>query len=205
MFSDSTPDVAVPSSASRWTAREAEFLAVTLRLLQQNGYDRLTVEAVANDAKCSKATVYRRWPSKAELVLAAFIEGTRVELVPPCTGSLRGDLLHIGASVCEHARRHARTMSAVMPEVSRSPALNAAVQDEFVHQRKRLIVEVLFDAARRGEIDAAAIHDEVWDVLPGYLVFRSMISGRPPTEETVRALVDEVLIPGLTRTRDECP
>lgn len=203
MFPDSTHEATALSSASRWTAREAEFLAVTLRLLQQHGYDRLTVEAVANDAKCSKATVYRRWPSKAELVLAAFIEGTRVELVPPCTGSLRGDLLHIGASVCEQARRHARTMTAVMTEVSRSPALNAALQDEFVHQRKLLITEVLTDAANRGEIDAAAIHDEIWDVLPGYLVFRSVISGRPPTEETVRALVDEVLMPSLTRTRIE--
>ena len=94
-------------------------------------------------------------------------------------------------------------MTAVMTEVSRSPALNAALQDEFVHQRKLLITEVLTDAANRGEIDAAAIHDEIWDVLPGYLVFRSVISGRPPTEETVRALVDEVLMPSLTRTRIE--
>jgi AcrR family transcriptional regulator len=176
-------------------------LAVTLRLLQQHGYDRLTVEAVANEAKSSKATIYRRWPSKVELVLAAFIEGTCVELVPPCTGSLRSDLLHIGAAVCEHARRHASTMSAVMTEISHSPALSAALQDEFVHQRKLLITEVLADAAGRGEIDAAAIHDELWDVLPGYLVFRSLIPGRPPTEDTVRALVDDVLMPSLTRTR----
>lgn len=50
-----------------------------------------------------------------------------------------------------------------------------------------------------GEIAAAAVHDELWDVMPGYLVFRSLIPGRPPTEETVRALVDDVLIPSLTR------
>jgi AcrR family transcriptional regulator len=176
-------------------------LAVTLRLLQEHGYDRLTVEAVANEAKSSKATIYRRWPSKGELVLAAFIEGTCVELVPPCTGSLRGDLLQIGASVCEQAREHASTMSAVMTEIAHIPALSAALQDEFVHQRKLLITTVLTDAANRGEIDAAAIPDELWDVLPGYLVFRSLIPGRPPTEETVRALVDDVLLPSLTCTR----
>jgi AcrR family transcriptional regulator len=187
--------------ASQWTPREAELLAVTLRLLQEHGFDRLTVEAVANEAKSSKATIYRRWPSKAELVLAAFIEGTCVELVPPCTGSLRGDLLQIGASVCEQAREHASTMSAVMTEIAHIPALSAALQDEFVHQRKLLITTVLTDAANRGEIDAAAIPDELWDVLPGYLVFRSLIPGRPPTEETVRTLVDDVLLPSLTRTR----
>ncbi len=195
----STGDIATPPSTSRWTAREAELLAVTLRLLQQQGYDRLTVEAVANEAKSSKATIYRRWPSKTELVLAAFIEGTRVEVVAPHTGSLRGDLLHIGVSVCEHARRHASTMSAVMAEISHCPELRAALQNEFVHERKLLMTEVLTDAVDRGEIDAAAIHDELWDVLPGYLVFRSLIPGRPPTEATVRALVDDVLMPSLTR------
>jgi hypothetical protein len=84
------------SSASRWTAREAELLAVTLRLLQQHGYDRLTLETVATAAKASKATIYRRWPSKAELVLAAFTEGMHLEAVAPDSGSLREDLLAMG-------------------------------------------------------------------------------------------------------------
>ena len=51
----------------------------------------------------------------------------------------------------------------------------------------------------RGEIDAAAISDELWDLLPGYLIFRSIMHDRPPTEHTVEALVDEVIIPSLTR------
>lgn len=174
---------------------------MTLRLLQQHGYDRLTMEAVASEAKASKATMYRRWPSKAELVLAAFIEGICVGAVPPRSGSLRGDLLDVGALMCEQARQHASTMRAVLTEVSRSPALSAALQDEFVHQRRLLMTEVLTDAADRGEIDAEVISDEIWDVLSGYLVFRFLIPGRPPTGETVRALVDEVLMPSLTRTR----
>ena len=199
MPADSTHDVTTSPCVSKWTPREAELLATTLRLLQQQGFDRLTVEAVAGAAKSSKATIYKRWPSKAELVLAAFIEGTRVEVVPPHTGSLRGDLLRIGALVCEQARQHASTMMAVMTEVAHSPALSAALQNEFVQQRKRVITEVLTEAVHRGEIDASAIHDELWDVMPGYLVFRSLIPGRPPTQETVRAFVDDVLLPSLTR------
>ena len=46
----------------------------------------------------------------------------------------------------------------------------------------------------------AAISDELWDLLPGYLIFRSIMPNRPPTEHTVQALVDEVIIPSLTRT-----
>jgi len=175
-------------------------LAVTLQLLQEHGYDRLTVDAVANVARASKATVYRRWPSKAELVLAAFIEGIRQVAVPPETGTLRGDLLRLGELICEQAGRHASTMRAVLVEMSRNPALKDVMQHQFLDQRKELIQRVLQQAVDRGEIDPAAINDELWDLLPGYLVFRSVIASRPPTRHTVQALVDEVVIPGLTRT-----
>ena len=88
-------------------------------------------------------------------------------------------------------------MRAVLNEMSRSAALSAAMQDKFVHHRNLLIKEVLAEAVDRGEIDAEVINPEIWDVLPGYLVFRALVSERPPTDETVRALVDEVLMPSL--------
>jgi AcrR family transcriptional regulator len=198
MVSDST-DPSVAAEGCPWSAREAELLAVTLKLLQQHGYERLTVEAVATEAKASKSTMYRRWPSKADLVLAAFIEGTRESAAHPHTGSLRSDLLAMGASVCAQSREHASTMRAVLNEMSRSEALSAAMQEKFIYHRNVLIREVLGDAVARGEIHAEAINPEIWDVLPGYLVFRSLVADRPPTDETVRALVDEVLMPSLTR------
>jgi AcrR family transcriptional regulator len=188
-----------PVDASPWSPREAEFLAVTLQLLQQNGYDRLTLDAVATTAQASKATVYRRWPTKAELVLAAFIEGVRQAAVPPDTGTLRGDLLALGDIILEQTHQHSGTLRAVLVEASNNPALNEAMQHEFVDQRRALLRYVLQQAVNRGEIDGAAISDELWDVLPGYLIFRSIIQNRPPSTDTVRALVDEVLIPSLTR------
>ncbi|HTY33221.1 TetR/AcrR family transcriptional regulator, partial [Mycobacterium sp.] len=112
--------------SSPWSPREAELLAVTLRLLEEHGYDGLTVDAVASEARASKATVYRRWPSKAELVLAAFIEGIRVVAVPPETGTLRGDLLQLGEKICQQGRQNAGTIRAVLVEVSRHPALRDA-------------------------------------------------------------------------------
>jgi AcrR family transcriptional regulator len=188
-----------PVDASPWSPREAEFLAVTLQLLQQNGYDRLTLDAVATTAQASKATVYRRWPTKAELVLAAFIEGVRQAAVPPDTGTLRDDLLALGDIILEQTHQHSATIRAVLVEVSNNPALNEAMQHEFVDQRRALLMYVLQQAVNRGEIDGAAISDELWDLLPGYLIFRSIIQNRPPSTDTVRALVDEVLIPSLTR------
>jgi AcrR family transcriptional regulator len=189
------------SDSSPWSPREIELLAVTLQLLQEHGYDRLTVDAVAAAARASKATVYRRWPSKAELVLAAFIEGVRQIAVHPETGTLRGDLLHLGNVIGQQTYEQAGTIRAVLVEVSRHPALYDAFQHQFLDQRKALIQDVLRDAVLRGEIDAAAISDELWDLLPGYLIFRSIMPNRRPTEHTVEALIDEVIIPSLTRYR----
>ena len=181
-----------------WSARERELLAVTLRLLQEHGYERLTVDEVAATARASKATVYRRWPTKAELVLAAFIEGLSESAVPPDTGSLRGDLIAIGDIVSKESKEHASTLRAVLVEVSRDPALDDAMHEQLFDQRKAMMKRVLTRAVARGELEAAAVNGELWDLLPGYVVYRTVIQNRPPTRRTVRALVDDIIMPSLT-------
>src|SRR5262249_15121552 len=128
---------------SPWSPRECELLAVTLELLQEHGYDRLSLDAVATTARASKATLYRRWPTKAELVLAAFVEGTRHVAVDPDTGTLRGDLLKLGEQIAAHVRTHASTIRAVLVETSRSTELDAMMQEQFLDQRKALMSHVL--------------------------------------------------------------
>jgi AcrR family transcriptional regulator len=182
-----------------WSSREAELLAVTLQLLQEHGYDRLTLDAVATSAHASKATLYRRWPTKAELVLAAFVEGTRQVAIDPDTGTLRDDLLALGESICAHVSAHASTIRAVLVETSRSAELNATMQQQFLGERKALMKHVLARAVDRGEIEAFAVTDDLWDVLPGYLIYRSILTGQAPSRRTVRALVDNMIIPSLTR------
>ncbi|AQT81502.1 TetR family transcriptional regulator [Mycolicibacterium litorale] len=184
---------------SPWSPRECELLAVTLQLLQEHGYDRLTVDAVAATARASKATIYRRWPTKAELVFAAFVEGTRQAAVDPDTGALRDDLLRLGENIAAHVGTHAGTIRAVLVEMSRSAEFGAMMQEQFLDQRKALIQRILTRAVARGEIAAAAITEDLWDVLPGYLIFRSVLTGRSPSHQTVHDLVDNVLMPGLTR------
>jgi AcrR family transcriptional regulator len=182
-----------------WSPRECELLRVTLELLQEHGYDRLSLDAVATTARASKATLYRRWPTKAELVLAAFVEGTRQVAVDPDTGTLRGDLLCLGEQISAHVCTHASTIRAVLVEVSRSAELDAMMQEQFLDQRKALMTLVLARAVERGEIEASAITEDLWDVLPGYLIFRTVLPGRAPSRDTVQDLVDNVLIPSLTR------
>ena len=187
------------AAESSWSARECELLAVTLQLLQEHGYDRLTLEAVATTAKASKATLYRRWPTKAELVLAAFVEGTRENKVEPDTGTLRGDLLSLGEAICAHVSAHASTIRAVLVETSRIAELDAMMHEQVLDERKAYMKHVLARAVERGEIAADAITEDLWDVLPGYLIYRAVLTGRSPGPETVAHLVDDVLLPSLTR------
>ncbi len=182
-----------------WSARERELLAVTLRLLQEHGYERLTLDEVASAGRASKATMYRRWPTKAELVLAAFIEGVSQDAVPPDTGTLREDLIAIGDTVCAQAKEHSATMRAVLGEVSRNPELNDAMQEQLFDQRRAMMKQVVKRAVDRGEIGADAANSELWDLLPGYLIYRTVIQNRLPTRRTVRTLVDDVIMPSLTR------
>jgi hypothetical protein len=124
----------------------------------------------------------------------------RLVAVPPNTGTLRGDLMKLAEVCTKHAQEHASTIRAVLVETSRHPALSDAMQHEFLDQRKALIDYVLRQAVERGEIAEAAISEELWDLLPNYLVFRAIIPGRAPTRKTIQALVDDFIMPGLTRT-----
>lgn len=173
-------------------------LSVTLALLQQHGYERLTVDEVAATARASKATMYRRWPTKAELVLAAVIDGISQAAVAPETGTLRGDLLEIADTVSEQAQRHAATMRAVLAETTRDAALGDVLQQQFFDQRRKVIAQVMRQAVDRGEISADAVNDDLLDLLPGYLVYRAVIRNRPASRPTIVALVDNVILPSLT-------
>ncbi|OBJ10566.1 TetR/AcrR family transcriptional regulator [Mycobacterium sp. 1465703.0] len=191
--------MAALAQSSAWSQRESDLLTVTLQLLQHHGYERLTLDAVATSARASKATIYRRWGSKAELVLAALVQGAEHNAKAPDTGTLRGDLLQLGKAMCEHARKQASTIRAVLMELSRNPALADVMQRQFLGERAGSINHILRQAVERGEIKKDSIDTELWDLLPGYLIFRSVVSRRRPTQRTVRALVDDVIIPGLSR------
>src|SRR5579863_5183615 len=82
-------------------AREQAILDAAIDLLAEVGYEAMSIEAVAVRAKSSKATIYRRWPGKAELVADAIRRRTEPTLADlPDTGSLRGDLLALVELMC---------------------------------------------------------------------------------------------------------
>jgi AcrR family transcriptional regulator len=182
------------------TSREKELLTVTLQVLSETGYDKLTVDQVVARAHASKTTVYRRWPSKAELVRAAFAHRTRGAFaIPPDTGTLRGDLLALAEMIVGVAGEYGRVIAGILAAGERSPRLRELLANDLYYQRRDQVQGVLRRAATRGEIAQEAISDDLWDVLPAYILFRSLLDERPVPPATLRALIDEVLLPSLTR------
>jgi len=166
-------------------------------LLQQNGYERMTVEGVAAMAHASKATVYRRWPTKQELVLAAVMDSARRHIAVPDTGTFRGDLMQFGQMIIGEKSQQASTLRAILGESFRVPALRDTIEQEFVEQYKAAVRGMFQRAAHRGEIASPTINEDLWDLIPGYLIYRSMVPGRSPSMETVHSLVHGAVIPSL--------
>jgi AcrR family transcriptional regulator len=181
------------------TPREAELLATTLEVLRETGYDNLTVDKVVARAHASKTTVYRRWPSKAELVCAAFAYQVRGTGVSPDTGTLRGDLLELVEIIAGDAGLYASTIAGILAASSRNTRLREGLVDDLYRDRRDQVHSVLRRAVDRGEIVPEVISEDIWDVLPGYISFRMLQHGRPVTADTLRALVDDVMMPSLTR------
>ena len=183
-----------------WSQREREWLAATWDLLRKHGYTGLTVDAVAAKAHASKATVYRRWQSKAKLVTAACVEGFLVDYAAPDTGTLRGDLVAVGVLTRRHLMSRLGVLKAIIFELGRQPELRASIQSAFVGGYKPLLLEVIQRAVDRGDIAPHAFDDQLWDVLPALVITRSLLLVPGPTNRRIiETLIDEMVLPGLRR------
>ncbi len=175
--------------------REQEILQATLDVLAEVGYDRLTMDAVASAAKASKATLYRRWSSKAALVIDAIL-AQKGPARAPDTGSLRADLLemHCGQGGVTDARAMG-VLASLITAVNKDPEFAAAFRRDFIGP-KVTIGRAAFERAReRGEIDPDVDIDLVAPALAGMVLHRTFVLGEPPTESTIAALVDQIILP----------
>jgi AcrR family transcriptional regulator len=191
-----TPDTATARRPGRPRSAEADeaILDATLELFAELGYEGLSVEAVAARARVSKATIYRRFPSKSELVIATCTAVSDKVREPADTGNLRGDLEVIVGNICRMLTTtvNGRMLPQMVAEAARNPDLKAA-QRAFVARRRTLCLEVLERAVERGEIERALDVAAVADLLVGPLFYRHLVSGDPLDRAFRRTHVDNVL------------
>ncbi|MER6945215.1 TetR-like C-terminal domain-containing protein [Nonomuraea sp. NPDC000554] len=176
-------------------AREAELLNTVLDVLRETGYDRLTVEAVVARVRVGRQTVYRRWPSKAELVVAAFANAATPAPDPPDTGSLRADLLALMDVLLGELARLGDVIARLVGVARHHPELAAAMERHYLAARRRATLEIFQRAWDRGELAAAADTELLWQLGPATLFFRALVSGEPVDGELARRIVDHVVLP----------
>lgn len=185
-----------PSSRPRVVgAREQEILAATLGVLEEVGYDRLTMDAVAAAARASKATLYRRWAGKADLVVDA-LRALRGPVVVPDTGTLRGDLLAMwcGPQGLDD-KRATGTFAAVMTAMATDAEFAEVFRREVVADKLAASHAVFARAQERGEVRADADLELLEPALAAIVLHRAHVLGEPPTPDLVTRVVDQVVLP----------
>jgi AcrR family transcriptional regulator len=183
-------------------SRDDAILRATLDGLAELGYDRLSMDEIAARAHAGKGALYRRWSSKAALVVAA-VMAWREQVAPltiPDTGSLSGDIDAIVAAVPdfdEAAKRHMAVFVGLAGAASRDPELRAALSDNLLERPRRLLREVLDRALARGEIAAERQLELVPDIVLGLNMLR-VLGGEIPDREYVSRVLKTIIYPLVT-------
>lgn len=176
--------------------RELEILEATLEVLDEVGYDLLTMDAVAARAKASKATLYRRWNGKPELVVAA-IMAHKGESVVPDTGSLRGDLLeaYCGVSGGLNDPLAKSVLTAVVTAMGRDPEFAEVYRRDFIGPKVESSRAIYERARERGEVHPDVDLSVLAPALAGIVLHRAFLLGDTVTPELVGRVLDEVILP----------
>ena len=181
--------------------RDPEILDATLEVLAETGYDGMTIDMVAARSKAGKATLYRRWSSKAELVIDAVACMKKNDIDHahlPDTGTLRGDLIAlIKPDTIEDSERKLRIMAGLMSMLSRDPNLAEAVNKAIVEPRVAVTRVLMRRAADRGEISPGCDIETLSLIAPSMAVFRVLVLNRPVDRAFLVSLIDEVLLPAV--------
>ena len=185
----------------RGAARETAILRATLELLAESGYDQLTIDAVAARARCSKATIYRRWPDKAALVMTAVRRHAgQPAAAAPDTGSLRSDLLAaLQAMRSSLSGQDAALILGLLGAMHRDPGLAGAVREQVLDAKREVFGAVIARAAARGDVPAAADGALLAEICSAVLFSRLLVTSQPLDGAFIEHLVDAVLLPALGR------
>ena len=184
---------------TRGEVREEAILQVTLELLAEVGYDQLTIDGVAARAHCSKATIYRRWQGKPELVIAAVRRHSAPPPQPaPGTGSLREDLLAaLEAMRSSLAGQDTALLLGLMTAMRHDQELAAVVREQVIDNKREVFGAAVARAVARGELPAGADHTLLAEISSAMLLSRQLVTGQPLDAAFAQELVDDVLLPLL--------
>ena len=195
----SEPDVR-PSRGGRPRdpSRDGVIRAAILRLLADVGYGALTMDAVAAEAGVGKATIYRRWRTKEELVVDTVADLTAEQATSPDTGALETDLRQLLRSMVGLINGPAGAATqALLSSLPHQPALAAAFEAGPMSTWRTAFRETWARAEQRGEMPTGFVGTPVTEAIGAPLIQRWLASGQPVDDAYADAVVDMVALPLL--------
>lgn len=179
--------------------RDGQILDAALAVLAESGYERMTIDIVAARAGAARATVYRRWPTKADLVLDAVTRMTGSDIDPdalPDTGNFRGDMAAATVDqTLEQQQLRIRVLTALLSLGRTDPRLADAATTAGIGPWIAATRTLMQRAVDRGEFPPADV-GTLAQVIPMMCIARA-VQQQPITREFGLALVDGVIIPAM--------
>jgi len=195
--------VGVPLRRRRGEALEDAICAAALDELRGSGYSGFTFDAVAARAHTGKASIYRRWPDKRQLVMDAICrtmprpQGTTLaDELPDSVGTRDALLLMFESMVVGMSSVSTDALRCIVTEAARNPGLAEMLNQSLVCPRQGGLIAVLQRGVRLGDVRPDVPFELVAQLVPGFMIQRVMLRGEPLMDaELARQLVDEVLMP----------
>jgi AcrR family transcriptional regulator len=186
------PEPRPPGRPRSERARRA-ILQAANELLEREGFAAMTVEAIAERAGVSKATVYRWWPNKAAVVMDGFLSTVSSEVPFLHTGCAREDIrLHMRRLIEAFGGRMGRTVAALIAEGQADPELAEALRSRWLSVRRAEAREILEGGITRGELREDLDPEVVVDSLYGPIYYRLLVGHAPLEKDFADALADHV-------------
>ena len=185
----------------RGRALEEAIYRAALEELAEYGFDGLSIERIAYRAGTGKSAIYRRWATKLDLVVATLADAFPAPGPAVTTGDLRDDLLVFHRRMAEAlGGTLGAALRANIGQQRQHPELAAALQKQILAPMHRILGELLAAGAERGEVRPGALTPECIEAGPALVRQHFIEAGEPPSDEDVRLLVDNILIPMLRAT-----
>ncbi|MFI5610501.1 TetR/AcrR family transcriptional regulator [Amycolatopsis sp. NPDC051903] len=175
----------------RSAASRDAILAATLELIAEVGYAGLTIEGIAARSGAGKQTVYRWWPSKADVLLEALATKADVIVPVPDRGSLVADLREFLVDTFALGAKQpvGDTLRALMAQAQVDPAFGDRFREDFLLRRREVLGRLIDRAGDRGELPAGVSRETLIDVVFGTLWYRLLATRAPLGPELADELV----------------